>query len=524
MIYVIGSGPAGISAAVALVNKGLNVTMLDAGLELEPERRNVVQRLRYLEKKMWDDASIKMIKEKMIPNSRGVEFKSVYGSDYPYRGMDHYQPVILKCAKMIRSLAKGGLSTVWGGAILPYRQKDIQDWPITVKDLSQHYKAVLSFLAPSGKKDGLSSILPLYGDNYQTFCMCNQASGFLKDLESNKKVLQTEGIFFGHSRLAVKFNPDKRDQGCAYCGLCLYGCPYEKIFSTTSTLDWLLSKKTFQYVKGILVEKLIMANGEVKIFAKSLTNSEDIEFCASRVFLATGVLSSTRILLESLEAYDHTLKIKHSEHFQVPMIRYKGNRNVTTEDMHTLSQLFIEIIDESLSKNTVHMQMYAFNDLYLQVIKRAIGPLVSIFRIPIEEILGRLFIIKGYLHSNISSHVLVRLEPGNNGRLFLEGQPNEEAGKCVRKILTKLLKNRSYFKAVTVPQMVIIAKPGTGNHSGGSFPMRKKPSAFETDELGRPYSFENVHVVDSTISPSVPATTITLTVMANAHRIASSAC
>jgi choline dehydrogenase-like flavoprotein len=39
--------------------------------------------------------------------------------------------------------------------------------------------------------------------------------------------------------------------------------------------------------------------------------------------------------------------------------------------------------------------------------------------------------------------------------------------------------------------------------------------------LGRPVGFERVSAVDAAVLPSIPATTITLTVMANAHRIAS---
>ena len=66
-----------------------------------------------------------------------------------------------------------------------------------------------------------------------------------------------------------------------------------------------------------------------------------------------------------------------------------------------------------------------------------------------------------------------------------------------------------------------IAPPGRGFHSGGSFPMRAEPGEFECDRLGRPHGFMRVHVVDSTVFPSIPATTITLSVMANAHRIAS---
>ena len=51
--------------------------------------------------------------------------------------------------------------------------------------------------------------------------------------------------------------------------------------------------------------------------------------------------------------------------------------------------------------------------------------------------------------------------------------------------------------------------------------MRANPGAFESDVLGRPAGFQRVHAVDSTVLPSIPATTVTFTVMANAHRIAS---
>jgi choline dehydrogenase-like flavoprotein len=61
--------------------------------------------------------------------------------------------------------------------------------------------------------------------------------------------------------------------------------------------------------------------------------------------------------------------------------------------------------------------------------------------------------------------------------------------------------------------------PGRGFHSGGSFPMRESPRTGETDHLGRPPGWRRLHVVDSSVFPSIPAATISLTVMANAWRI-----
>jgi choline dehydrogenase-like flavoprotein len=50
--------------------------------------------------------------------------------------------------------------------------------------------------------------------------------------------------------------------------------------------------------------------------------------------------------------------------------------------------------------------------------------------------------------------------------------------------------------------------------------MRENPQVLETDVLGRPAGLRRVHLVDASVFPSIPATTITFSAMANAHRIA----
>ena len=49
--------------------------------------------------------------------------------------------------------------------------------------------------------------------------------------------------------------------------------------------------------------------------------------------------------------------------------------------------------------------------------------------------------------------------------------------------------------------------------------MSAAPRGFQTDLLGRLPGWQRVHAVDATVFPSIPATTITLSAMANAHRI-----
>ena len=58
-------------------------------------------------------------------------------------------------------------------------------------------------------------------------------------------------------------------------------------------------------------------------------------------------------------------------------------------------------------------------------------------------------------------------------------------------------------------------------HFGGSFPHGRARATTTTDRQGRLSAWDRIHLVDASVFPSVPATIFTLTIMANAHRIAS---
>ena len=80
------------------------------------------------------------------------------------------------------------------------------------------------------------------------------------------------------------------------------------------------------------------------------------------------------------------------------------------------------------------------------------------------------------------------------------------------------------LKSLVLLPLLHISQSGQGCHFGGTLPMSASPSGeLETDLLGRPSGWQRTHVVDSSIFPSIPATTIALLAMANARRIAETA-
>jgi choline dehydrogenase-like flavoprotein len=493
--------------------------MLDGGHQLPTEMRDRVDVLRRTPQRHWDPDTLRLLKQPMSSDVSEVPLKYAFGSDFPYRDVDRAIPMVKYGVELSASLARGGLSNVWGSAALPYRAEDIRDWPIGVEDLSPHYEAVLSWLGLAAQDDGLSRFFPLYTDRYRPLAPSRQAAALLQDLRQSEARLNARGLHFGGSRLAVQ------PADCTYCGMCMFGCPYELIYCSASTLAALQSRPGFTYVGDMLVQRVVEQSGAVKIHGHTLSTGERRAFEAERVYLACGAISTTKILLESLEAFDQPVTLLDSAYFLLPLVRYRGTPGVRDEPLHTLAQVFLEIIDDATGPLTTHIQIYTFNELYTGFVSKRLRWIDGWWPWPKRWLLERLLIAQGFLHSALSQPIKITLHRTGEGAHRLELRPHGDPRKT-REVIARVVKRLSslqgLLRAVPASPLLNIASPGRSFHFGGTFPMRLSPQPFESDVFGRPHGFSRVHVADATSFPSVPATTITLTSMANAHRIASS--
>jgi choline dehydrogenase-like flavoprotein len=538
MIYVVGSGPAAMACAVALAERGRPVTILDAGVTLEEDRDALVQRLGEHPPEAWDAVAPgwqgAWKRNDLSRYDEGGPAKAVYGSYFPYREAERVIDPRANRSALWPSLALGGFSNVWGGAVLPYLEADTTDWPVSQKELAPHYATVLQLMPFSAQHDGLERFFPLYSEAPMWIEPSGQATALLADLHINREALEAEGVHHGRSRLAVRGRPaapsaaadadDFRANGCLYCGLCLYGCPYHFIYNSTATLRRLRCDSQVQYVPSVVVTRLEERPGGVRIHGVDRRNGSPQRFDGDAVFLACGVLATAQILLNAMGGETgRQVTVLDSQYFYLPWLRYRGVPGLARERMHTLAQVFLEIWDRALSKRTIHLQVYTFNDLYVAALRSRLGPLYALAGPLARALLSRLLMIQGYLHSEVSSRLVLRLvrERGQDmGRLHLDVVINPEAERIVRGLCDKLARLSGFMRAYPLTLQLALGRPGRGAHCGGSFPMRERPREGETDRLGVPHGFRRVHLVDASVFPSIPATTITLTTMANAHRIA----
>jgi ferredoxin len=496
--------------------------MLDGGLRLEPDRQRIADQMASSAPGSWTPAQFAAIHEGMEPGPEGIPLKRLFGSDFVFRNAEAFSEITCEGADTKSSLALGGLSNVWGAGALPFSAEDINDWPLPIDAFAPYYRECFEDMPLSAANDALAHRFPLFTEGFTPLQVSSQARSFLIDLERSREKLRRNGIEFGLSRLAVRVRNTPAGLGCVYCGQCLYGCPYGCIYNSSDTLRALKENPNFIYQGDVIVQRLEERGSEVLLHGHSLASHAPLTFKASQAFLGCGAIASTAILLESLGAWDKPIEMKDSRYFIFPVSRFKRTEGVEHEALHTLAQVFFEIQDREISKKNIHISVYSYNDLLLKALQKQTGVLGRVFpNLPLA-LARRLLIFGGYLHSNESPGLTLAISRSGQDRrkINLIGGESPGSDLIVKKLLRKLARLGFAMRALPLIPAVRTGLPGRGFHTGGSFPMRSQPATFQSDLLGRPFGFTRVHVVDATVFPSIPAPNLTLTVMANAKRIA----
>ncbi len=499
MDYVIGSGPAGLACAAALLARGRAVTMLDAGLTLEPDHEAVRVAMAAGLPGDWTAAQHAM---RQIPLGAGVpEFKTTYGSDYPYRAAPDAPALEIEVPGVAASFAQGGLSNVWGAAMLPYRDADLEGWPLGLAALAPGYRAVLASVPLAGQADALEASFPFYVRPTADMPVSRQADALLRRLARAR----LPGIIAGRARLAVQAG------ACIACGECLLGCPRALIYSSRLRLDELRGAG-MGYVSGMVVRGLTETAAGVDIHARS--QGEAVRLQAAHVFVAAGVYGSTGLMLRSAGLAG--TNILDSQYFILPLLGMSRVRDVTQERLHTLAQIFVEIEDAAVDAHNVHLQLYGYSNVLDAAMAQKLGKLKGLRALLLE----RMLVVQGYLHSSSSGRLEARLD-GDVLRITPRANPATPA--ALQRVIRQLGKLAPFLGARPVRALMSQTPPGRGYHSGGAFPMHAIPQPGQTDTLGRLPGWRHTHIVDASIFPTIPAGTITLSVMANAWRIGTNA-
>ncbi len=521
-VGIVGSGHTAIAVAKVLVRRGVRPIILDVGETLDADRQAVVTRMSAQRKTEWSAEDLAVITHNPTVSQRKV-LRLAFGSEYPYAGTRPNAPLDVVEDGPSPSMARGGYSTIWGAAMLPAAPCDLQAWPFPARDLDPYYELVLRDLPFSATNDALARQFPLHRHDAQPLAPSPIVQSFLRTLDRSKFLRGRNDVAYGQARIAVRAQDGPDGRGCVYCGRCLSGCVYGSIYSAEQDLQKMIRAGEVDYRSGRTVIEFSERGNEVEVLCETSGGHERV--VVNRLFVAAGALNSTRLVLESKRLYDRPAVLKTTQGFVVPMVNVRG-APFEWPNANTLSGAFFEFKHPSISDNWIHSQISPANELILAKLGyQANNRLFDNVR---KLALRRLLIALCSFHSDLAGSYLLRLNPGAASKrsvLSVTTQPSMHFANIMKKGSRRLTRLLSMVGVVPVTPFVHgdPSKP-IGWHFGGTLPMTKAPSdEMHTDLLGRPKGWQQIHIVDSSVFPSVPATTVALLAMANASRIAQTA-
>lgn len=515
-VLIIGSGPACVGASLALVKAGIQPTVVDLGLTLDADLQAVAQRMAATTPERWAPDDVGAISHQPVKSLvDGLPEKRAYGSDFPFRDLGQVTGIhaAVGAHRSVVSAAIGGFSNVWGAQIMPFTPATFDSWPVSYPEMAPHYRAVLGELPYTAVDDDLSTYFPMVAEASAPPELAERSKRVLRGYERHREAFLRRGVVMGHARLALEA------KGCVRCGLCMSGCPYGLIYSAAHTIRRLADGGLIQHIPGKLAVRLDQgrAEPEVTVVCRETGSVEVLR--ASKVIVACGALGSARLVAGSLSLFDSAIYAAESAQFTIPMVSLAPTADPRQGHDFTLNQFNSVVRVGPGARDLSQVHFYTYNPAFFDALPPSIQrPLTADF------LLKRLSVAIGYVPSWASPRLRLRFAYAGENRLPTMDISREPArwssNRMLRAAVGSLVWAAPRLDLWPVLPRTMIAAGGKTYHFGSIFPHSEGGDGLTTDRLGRLPAWRDIHLVDAAVFPNVPATTFTLTIMANAHRIA----
>ncbi len=529
-ILVIGSGACGVQAAYSATKAGFRVGMIDFGNDEDSSIESFVPGLDF-----WN---IRQSDKKQHRYFLGDHFDGIPVGDIPVgaqltpprqyitKDSDQLLPTDSESFFPLQSLAVGGLARGWGANAPPLNADDLSDFPIGYDDLSSHYEKIAKRIGISGMHDDL---LPFYGE-----CQALQdpleldenGISIFSEYFKKKRRLNQKGFYIGRSRQAVLTKEYRNRDAHQYYDMSFWSDKDESVYRPHYTLRELKQFTNFNYHRPLLAHTFVENTDKtVEITCFKGSSDDRAVYRARRVIIAAGALSTTRIVLRSLNKYDIKIPILSNPYTYVPTLNLNMLGKIPSERNHSFAQLAAVMKPPDPAHPLIHMTVHSYRSLLnFKLAKESPLPFPESMEL-VRMVVPALAVI-AFSHEDRPTQdkfcILRRATQGERDRLEISYISSDEdirrQDAYERKILRQFLK----LKCIAFKKI----RPGhaASIHYGGSLPMNDQGDDLTVDRNCKLAGTHSVYIADASVFPVLPSKGQTFAAMANANRISEHIC
>lgn len=523
---VVGSGASAVMAAACLLDAGHGVLMLDSGdvdehyAKLVPEqsfeslRREDAGQHRYMlghEGEGIDLGGTGALAQATAP--RRFVFRRalqrLHTSGDPFAAVE--------------SLARGGLAEAWGAGAFPFTAHELQRAGLDAGEMAGHYEAVARQIGISGARDDLAPWLGPLDALQPPLALDHNAAALLVAYERRRPQFARLGMRLGRPLLAVLSEGLGDRSANPLHGLDFWSNAGASVFRPSVMLRELMRRPRFEYRGQLLVTRFDEeASGSVRVSALDLQSQTHVSFSARHLMLGAGALGSTRIVLRSTGHYDQPVPLVCNEHAYIPSVRWRGLGAAPSGRSHALAQLTALLDPTGDQQHLVQAQFYSFTGMLLSRLLKD-SPLGYRDSLRIFQALATSFVILGVQHEDVASpgkYLVLRRGPvPEDDVLEIRWRPD------VSEQTAQDAAHQRFCAAIKMlgcwPLRVIRPGAGSSVHYAGMLPFSDEDRPLTLHRSGLLRGTRSVYVCDGAGLEYLPAKGPTLTLMANARRIAS---
>jgi hypothetical protein len=423
----------------------------------------------------------------------------------------------------LESLAYGGLCGGWGLSCFVLSDRELTRAGLPAAAMRAAYQVVADRIGISGTHDDATPYCLGHLQRIQPAPpLENNLAGLLAAYERRRARFNHDGIYLGRSALALLTESKDSREPSAGGDMDFWSDRGLSAYRSWITMNRLRAQGAIEYIDGRLVTRFEEAAEAVAVEMVRTADGATERREARRLVLACGALGSARIVLRSQGGAGRLVPLLSNPYTYVPCVQIRMLGSEITPRKPSTSPLTL-YQDLGPTTEIVQVSLFTYRSLLLfKLVKEAPLALRDGRRI-MHELLSS-FTIAGIHHPDCGDRSrTVRLVPhadsptGDALAAEYRLRADEQRANGAReRLLARALRQLGCLCLKTIP-----TPHGASIHYGGTLPTSSGDEPFTLDEHGRLAGTRRVYVADGSGLRYLPAKGITLTLMANAHRVAS---
>ncbi len=523
---VVGSGISGAQACQTLVERNSNVLLLDAGFidktykeRIPNENFSVIRKTDYFQHfyflgKNYEGISWGALKTgaQLTPPRMHV-----------ISGASEFLPFFSDNFFPMESLAYGGLGSAWGAGCFVFSKGELERAGLLHEAIVSAYDIIAKRIVISGERDNIAPYtLGSITGIQPSIRLNNNFVEIIKHYEKNCSTLKKNGFLLGRTALAVLSEAVGERRAHNEDDMDFWSDQGKSVYRPWMTVDTLKSNRNFIYQSNVLVTHFKESLGVVEIFGIDIQRNLKVSFRAKKLVLASGVLSTARIVLRSMGYFGKKLPIISNSYSYVPCLQPRMIGKKCEEKRISLARLTLvyDPVQDNVSSSIANL--FSYQSLLLFRILKEVPLNFSDTR-AIMHVLYPATIIAGVHHPEESTDKkyirLVKNSKYKTGDLMM-------AEYCRTSEENRIINERNFLFEWALRRLGCYPlrrmNPGNGAsiHYAGTLPFSKKKQPLHLSPEGLLWGTHDVYIADGSGFRFLPAKGPSLTLMANAHTVA----